>query len=105
MNGRWDRVDIRDGDVVIVDFKSSEVRQQKDADRRVKESLQLSIYVLAYHKIFQQIPTTIELHFLETKLIGRATVTDKTLNKAIENIKEAACGIRSRNYNPKPNFP
>ncbi|UCE07872.1 MAG: PD-(D/E)XK nuclease family protein, partial [bacterium] len=102
--GRWDRVDIRNGEVIVVDFKSSEVRQQKDADRRVKESLQLPIYALAYQQIYEQTPTTIELHFLETNLIGRALVTDKILNKALENIKEAADGIRSRDYTPKPSY-
>jgi DNA helicase-2/ATP-dependent DNA helicase PcrA len=102
--GRWDRVDNRNGDVVVVDFKSSEIRQQKDADRRAKESLQLSIYALAYQQIYEHTPTAIELYFLETDLIGQTEVTEKMLNKAVENIKAAAQGIRSRDYTPKPGY-
>jgi len=102
--GRWDRVDIRNEDVIIIDVKSSEVRRQKDADRRTKDSLQLSIYALAYQQIYQQTPVSVELHFLETDLIGQAPVTEKMLNKAIENTKEASHGIRSRNYTPKPGY-
>jgi len=104
INGRWDRVDSRDGEVIIVDFKSSEVRKQEDATRRAKNSLQLSIYALAYEKVYDKRPAAMELHFLETGLIGSANVTDNILNKALENIQEAAKGIRSRDYTPKPDY-
>ncbi len=104
VTGRWDRIDIRDGEVIVVDIKSSEVRQQDAADRRAKESRQLAIYALAYQQIFQQTPVAVELHFLETTLVGSAAVTDKLLNKAIEDIQEAARGIRARDYTPKPSY-
>lgn len=102
--GRWDRVDIRDGNVYIVDFKSSEVRKQKDADNRAKSSLQLAIYALAYETIYEQRPVAAELHFLETDIVGTTLIDDKMLNKARESIKEAASGIRKRDYTANPGY-
>ncbi len=104
MEGRWDRVDERNGSIIIMDFKSSEVYRQDAADRRTKESLQLAIYALAYSKVFDRIPDRVELHFLESGLVGSAEVTEKMLEKSEEKILEAAEGIRSRNYSPAPKY-
>mgnify|MGYP001563603181 CR=1 FL=1 len=57
VRGRWDRVDVKNEEAVIIDFKSSDVREQKGADRRVKESLQLSIYALAYREVYGNPPS------------------------------------------------
>ncbi len=102
--GRWDRIDIIDEEVSIIDFKSSEIRKKKDADKRTKESLQLLIYALAYQKMFGRIPEKVELHFLESGLIGVDKKTEGDLQKTIENIKEASKGIRSRNFNAQPEY-
>ena len=102
--GRWDRVDIRNGDVYIVDFKSSEVQKQEAADKRARESLQLFIYAMAYKETEGQLPKIVELHFLDTGLVGQAEVTEKRLAKFSEKIRESARGIRSRNYTPKPSI-
>ncbi|MFQ5864615.1 MAG: ATP-dependent helicase [bacterium] len=102
--GRWDRVDIRDGEAYIVDFKSSDIQTQEAADRRTKESLQLFIYALAYEKTEEQRPKGVELHFLDTGLVGLAEVTAKRLNKINEKIQQAGLGIRSRDYTPKPSL-
>ena len=48
IRGRWDRVDEQDGNIYIVDFKSSEVKDQKKADKKAKESLQLAIYAWSW---------------------------------------------------------
>ncbi|MFQ6115056.1 MAG: PD-(D/E)XK nuclease family protein, partial [bacterium] len=102
--GRWDRVDIREGEVYIVDFKSSEIQAQDAADRRARESLQLFVYALAYEKTEEQRPKAVELHFLDTGLVGQAEVTEKRLAKYTAKIHEAAKGIRSRDYTPKPSL-
>ena len=104
VTGRWDRVDKRDGEIHIVDFKSSNVRRQKDADNRAKNSLQLAIYALAYEMIYEQRPKSVELHFLDTGIIGRSSVSDKALQKARDCIKEASRGIRKRDYTAKPGY-
>lgn len=102
--GRWDRIDQKDDSVVIVDYKSSEVRDEKEAHRKAKESLQLSIYALAYEKAFGRIPDRVELRFLETGLVGAAVKTEKDLAKTGEMIKEVARCIRSRNYEARPEY-
>jgi len=102
--GRWDRIDNRDGQIVIVDFKSSEVHQQDAADKRVKDSMQLIIYAMAYASTFNHLPNLLELHFLESGLVGRTEITDKMLEKAKEMIAKAAQGLRQHCYEAKPNY-
>jgi DNA helicase-2/ATP-dependent DNA helicase PcrA len=102
--GRWDRVDESQGEVRIIDFKSSEVHAQKDADRKTKESLQLQIYALAYKKAFDRLPDFVELNFLETGLVGRHAVDENDLAEAEERIREAARGIRSRKFDAAPGY-
>jgi DNA helicase-2/ATP-dependent DNA helicase PcrA len=102
--GRWDRVDIQGDEVVIIDYKSSDVRQLKEATRRAKESLQLSIYALAYQRMYGVIAHRVELHFLESGLSGVAKKTDKDLEKTVEVIKEVAAGVRIRDFSAKPSY-
>ncbi len=102
--GRWDRIDEVDGEVAIIDFKSSQVRRQEDAQRRTRESLQLSIYALAYREVYGRIPDRVELHFLDSGLVGVASNSEKKLEKTRQKILEAASGIRSRRFNPDPTY-
>jgi DNA helicase-2/ATP-dependent DNA helicase PcrA len=102
--GRWDRVDVTDGEVRIIDFKSSEVRVQKDADRKTRESLQLHIYALAYERTFGRLPDFVELRFLGTGLTGHHSIVEKDLAKALERIERAAEGIRSRSFEASPGY-
>lgn len=104
ITGRWDRIDINDEECGIIDFKSSEVTKQKDADKRAKESLQLSIYSLAFKHLFGKLPDYVELHFLESGLKGRHKVSEKDLDRTIESIEEAACGIRGSDFSAKPAY-
>lgn len=102
--GRFDRVDEeKDGDV-IMDFKTSEVRVQKDADKRAKESMQLALYALAYKNIFGRYPVRLELYFLESGLIGSSAVSQPSIEKIKESVKEVAEGIRGRNFAATPAY-
>ena len=102
--GRWDRVDIKDGKVTIIDFKSSDIGEKDKADKRTKESLQLSIYALAYKERYNKIPDKVELHFLESGVVGEAKPTEKNLLKTVEKIRKAAQGIRNNNYKVTPGY-
>lgn len=103
--GRWDRIDETEEGAVIVDFKTSDtVTKQKQADKRTKESLQLSIYALAYKMVKGELPMRVELHFVDTSLIGRAQRQESDLEKAKELIAQASCGIRSREFPARPNY-
>ncbi|MFC1594624.1 ATP-dependent helicase [Candidatus Omnitrophota bacterium] len=102
--GRWDRVDERKDGVVIIDFKSSQVIKQKDADKRTKETIQLAIYSLAFKQIFGIMPFAVELHFLETGLVGRCEVSEQHSEKAVEKIKSASEGIRKARFDAQPTY-
>ncbi len=104
ITGRWDRIDAKGEDAVIIDFKSSDIREQDRADKRAEDSLQLAIYALAYKEIFNVIPKYVELHFVESGLIGRFSVDERLFEKTAEKIKAAAAGIRGRIYGAKPSF-
>lgn len=104
VTGRWDRVDVVDDRVTIIDFKSSQVDDEKKAKKRAKNSLQLSIYALAYYKIFEKIPDSVRLYFLETGIVGEARLDEKDLEVTAKKIKEASQGIRARVFEPRPDY-
>ena len=100
--GRWDRVDQRGEEVIIIDYKSSDVHEQAEADRRARESLQMLIYALAWKVLHGQLPTRVELRFLETEVTGQAQLTEQDLERAASRLREAARGIRARDFHAKP---
>jgi ATP-dependent DNA helicase UvrD/PcrA len=90
--------------VTITDYKSSDVRDPARARQRARDSLQLSIYAMAYEAMTGHLPDAVQLHFLESGLIGRAEVDPKRLAKARKQIAQAAAGIRARDYTPRPDY-
>jgi DNA helicase-2/ATP-dependent DNA helicase PcrA len=104
VRGRFDRVDDTPDGLVIVDYKSSDVTDQKKADQRAKDSLQLKIYALAQREMTGRLPVRLELRFLETGLVGRHRPTDDDLQKARDAVAEAARGIRRRQFEPTPEY-
>ena len=70
MQGRYDLVIERDGEVAIVDFKTGDVRDEKAAEKRASESLQLDIYALAHLETKGRLPDRVELRFLESGLVA-----------------------------------
>ncbi|HXA94562.1 MAG TPA: ATP-dependent DNA helicase [Candidatus Dormibacteraeota bacterium] len=104
VRGRFDRVDETPEGLVIVDYKSSDVTEQKKADQRARESLQLKIYALAQHEMTGRLPARVELRFLESGLVGRHEPTLDDLTDAREAIGEAARGIRRREFEATPGY-
>jgi DNA helicase-2/ATP-dependent DNA helicase PcrA len=100
--GRWDRVDGQQGDAVIVDYKSSEVSDQAQANRRARESLQMAMYALAWRTIHGCLPARVELRFVETDVTGQAVFTDKDLDRTTARLREVAEGIRALDFHPEP---
>ena len=89
-------------DQTVSDYKTSDVRDQRKAHQRARESLQLQIYAMAYEAISGRLPDALQLHFLDTGVTGRATIDGRRLAKARDRIGAAAAGIRARDYTPKP---
>lgn len=88
--------------VTITDYKSSDIRDPVRARQRARESLQLQIYALGYEAQTGRLPDAVQLHFLESGLVGRVDVDPKRLAKARDQIRKAAVGIRARDFGPRP---
>lgn len=100
--GRWDRVDLRGDDAVIIDYKSSDVREEREANRRTQESIQMLIYALAWRVLHGYLPLRVELHFLESGVVGQAHFTEEDMDQARQILHRAAQGIRSEAFSAKP---
>jgi DNA helicase-2/ATP-dependent DNA helicase PcrA len=103
-SGRFDRVDFEEPGPIIIDFKSTEVSSQKEADRRAADSLQMDVYALSFLKTEGILPVETRLHFLESDIIGRAAKGEKELSRAGEKIREAAEGVRGGDFKARPDW-
>src|SRR5205823_4478975 len=86
----------------ITDYKSSDVRDPAKARQRARDSLQLQIYAMAYEAMTGRLPDAVQLHFLDSGLVGRAEVDPKRLDRARQKIASTASGIRARAFEPTP---
>lgn len=92
--GRFDRIDERRGKVRIIDFKSTEDRDQEKLDKDAAESIQLKVYALAYYKSQKIIPEFVGIYDLETGLLGGYKPTRELLTETESEIREVAKNIR-----------
>jgi len=103
--GFFDRVDLRDNGGRIVDYKTSQIESQEDADDRTKKSRQLAIYSLAFERLFKQLPETVSLFFLTPDVIvGTAQPDAKMIDRAVKDIETAAAGIRAGRFPADPAY-
>jgi DNA helicase-2/ATP-dependent DNA helicase PcrA len=102
VRGRFDRVDEDLLGATIIDYKTSEVTKQKDADRRVAKSLQLKMYALAWREMTGILPQRVELHFIDSRVVGRHVPTDADAGDAATAVKSVAAGIRGRRFEATP---
>lgn len=102
IRGRYDRVDETAAGAVITDYKSSDIRDQERADKRARESLQLAIYALAHGAETGTLPAAVELHFLDSGVVGRAPLDEKRLERARQKVSRAADGIQARRFAATP---
>lgn len=126
IRGRWDRVDETEQGAVIVDYKSSDVREVERADERAAESLQLQIYAMVWREqeraqvqaqaqaqvqvqvqVQEQagrLPARVELRFLESGVVGRHAPTEEDADAALTAVRTAAEGIRARRFVATPSY-
>jgi DNA helicase-2/ATP-dependent DNA helicase PcrA len=103
IRGRIDRLDVDERGAVIVDYKSSEVRVQRKADDRARDSLQLQTYALAHEQRTGALPVAMQLHFLESGLVGQTTPEPARLARARNQLRGAISGIAAKEFEPRPN--
>jgi DNA helicase-2/ATP-dependent DNA helicase PcrA len=115
VRGRWDRVDETDEGSIIVDYKSSDVREVERADERAEDSLQLQIYALVWQEMKRaeaggdraqsgHLPVRVELRFLGSGVVGRHVPTDEDVVVALAAVRDAAQGIRARRFTATPSY-
>ena len=102
IRGRIDRIDADAAGVVITDYKSSDVQDQQRADKKARDSLQLQVYALAQQAETGTLPARVQLHFVESGVVGSAAPDPKRLDKARDRLSAAAESIRAESFTPKP---
>jgi DNA helicase-2/ATP-dependent DNA helicase PcrA len=102
VRGRFDRVDEGPLGATIIDYKTSEVTKQKEADHRAAESLQLKVYALAWREMTGALPERVELRFIESRVVGRHVPTAADVDLAVATVKRVAAGIRARRFQATP---
>jgi len=103
-SGRFDRIDFETDGAVIIDFKTTEVTSQKEADKAAAESLQLDVYALSFLKAEGMLPVETRLHFLGADLVGRAAKGEKELRRAEEKIRATVAGVRAGEFPARPDW-
>jgi DNA helicase-2/ATP-dependent DNA helicase PcrA len=103
IRGRLDRLDEDERGAVIVDYKSSDVRDQRKANDKARGSLQLHAYALAHQQRSGNLPRAMQLHFLDSGLVGESTPETARLDKAREQLRGAMAGIAANEFAPRPN--
>ncbi len=103
IRGRVDRLDQSEHGAVIVDYKSSDVRAQRKADEKARNSLQLHAYALAHEQRTGELPVAMQLHFLESGLVGETTPEPARLDKTRDQLRGAIAGIGANEFAPRPN--
>jgi DNA helicase-2/ATP-dependent DNA helicase PcrA len=103
IRGRFDRLDRDERGTVVVDYKSSDVRDQRKANEKARDSLQLHTYALAHEQRTGQLPAEMQLHFLESGLVGRVAPQEARLGKTKNALRGAIAGIAANEFAPRPN--
>ncbi len=102
VRGRIDLIYQEGDQETILDFKTGFVADQAAANSRVKKSLQLLIYGLAYKRLFDRFPARLAISFLDKGLVGQYQPKESDFTRAEQEIKKAADGIRAEDFRPKP---
>jgi DNA helicase-2/ATP-dependent DNA helicase PcrA len=90
--------------VVITDYKSSDVREPAKARERARDSLQLTIYAMAWQAATGRLPDAVALHFLDSGLVGTAEVDAPRVERGVADIRAAATGIRAARFDAQPSY-
>ena len=103
LEGRIDAIEkLPDGGIGIIDFKTSEIEDQKKADERARDNTQLGVYALAIRETTGKLPERVGLFFLMDGVVGRSSPTESSLEKIREDIIKASGGIRAQEFGATP---
>jgi DNA helicase II / ATP-dependent DNA helicase PcrA len=104
VSGRWDLLKEEPEGTVLMDFRSSEVLNEKTADRKARESLRNRISVLAFRETYGKLPARLESFYLGSGIKGTVKVDDKKTEELKKSLRDAAVGIQSGDFTPKSEY-
>lgn len=90
ISGRVDRIDDRDGELVVVDYKTG--RRELDVDD-ARGSQALALYVLAARRTLRRVASRVELHHLPSGRIAAFEHTDESLQRHLTRAEQTAQDI------------
>ncbi len=91
LTGRVDRLDDRDGELVVVDYKTSRVASTDDDART---SLPLALYAAAVWKMFRRATLRVELHHVPSGTVAVHEHTPESLARKVEQARSIARDAR-----------
>ena len=91
LTGRVDRLDDRDGELVVVDYKTSRVPSTDDDART---SLALGLYAAAVWKMFRRRTLRVELHHVPSGTVAAHEHTPESLTRKVEQARSIARDAR-----------
>jgi putative RecB family exonuclease len=91
VTGRLDRLDERDGDLVVVDYKTG---RAKLTDDDARTSLPLALYAVAVAGMFRRRCTRVELHHVPTGEVLVHEHTPQTLQRKVGEAESIALDLR-----------
>jgi putative RecB family exonuclease len=84
VSGRIDRLDDRDGELVVVDYKTS---RQAPTDDDARTSLPMALYAAAVWKMFRRPVRRVELHHVPTGTVATHEHTPESLGRHVERAR------------------
>jgi RecB family exonuclease len=90
LSGRVDRIDERDGELVVVDYKTGRARLSEDDARG---SRALAVYAVAASRTLRRPCHRVELHHLPTEQVYAAEHTEQSLARHVRRSEETAADV------------
>lgn len=90
LSGRVDRIDERDGELVVVDYKTGRVPPTTD-DARGSQAL--AVYVLGARRTLRRACRRVELHHLPSATIAAFEHTEESLGRHVRRAEDTAADI------------
>lgn len=92
ISGRYDAVFDRNGKIEVRDFKTGAVDTEKVAQKKLKDSIQMKIYAMAWEKTHQTPVDSMSLYFVEHDILARTQEINH--DKTLELLEKVTSGIR-----------
>ena len=104
ITGSWDLLRSDPRGAVIMDFRTSDVRDKRSASRKARSSIKNQVALIAYRKINGKDPQRLDSYFLKPGITGTLKPSENKYRLIEEKIKKVAAGISSGIYDPEPEY-